>query len=46
MDEALTPPSDGDYQDYGLFAETRGGAEAVAKKKTMDDIRDRVVAAE
>ena len=45
-DLALTPPGDGEYEDYGLFAETRGGQAAVEKKQRHDEIKERVIAAE
>ncbi len=44
-DLALTPPSDEEFADFALFAETRGGAEAVDKRQREVAARDSARAA-
>jgi len=45
-DLAMTPPSETDFEELGLFQDTAGGTAAVKKKQKQDAIRDHAVAAE
>ncbi len=44
-DVAITPPTDNEFDTLELYHATRGGEEALARKRRSDDIRERTSAA-